>query len=617
MRFDTTHPPVALYHFDGNTLDSSGNGLHMTGGSPAFRDILPGVVGLVSGAPVRAVSDALLRISGDITVQALCVMRAAPSAANLIGFYAAGDTEPTNAPWMLTFHSQNTLRFQSEHGAGVNADFDSSGHVQGLPALGVPFLVALRRAAGVVTWWLNGLQYGEPSGVLTTPTGGTTAVLSMGTAVTRPECFGLKVVASALTDAQLAAEYNRTLGSHYGERQVDVESLWTGALTDEGATVVAKLTLGSDDLRLAVTGSAGTIYSATVSSANRIARLTISGLDPDTAYEYSLEHAGSPIGQPGMFRTLPAPGAASFTVALAGDAETGSNHEVFDTIRTAAPLLFLHLGDMHYSDIGTNEPRLYREAFDHVFRQPRQAALYRDVPTAYVWDNHDFGLPVHATTPGKPAACAVFRERVPHYPLVDATAIYQSFVIGRVRFILTDQSSASSDRALTDNASKTVLGATQKAWFKAEIDAAVLAGQAVAWVCSRTWGGVATAGAAHWGGYTTERREIADYIKANAPGRVFVLSADRHSLDIDDGTNHDFATGGGEPIPTFQAAPLDKPLAPTYGGGTYSEGSFGANNGQYGTMEVTDTGGSTVGITWRGHSTNGSVLVTHAFTVTV
>jgi hypothetical protein len=621
MRFDNTHSPVALYHFDGNARDYSGNGIHFSETGLVFRDILPGVLGLVSGTPVRAISDALLRISGDITVQGLCVMRVVPAAANLVGFYISGETEPTNAPWMLTFTNQHTLKFQSEYGAGLNADFDSYGHVQSLPALGTPFLVGMRRRAGILTWWINGLQYGEPSGLLTTPTGGTTAVLSMGPAISRPECFGLKIIASALTDAEMKDEYNRTLGSHYGERQVGVESLWVGALTDDGATVVAKLTADSDTLRLVVTDGTGAAYSTTVSSTNRVAKLIIAGLDPDTSYEYAVQHNENAVGPTGMFHTVPSPGAASFTVAFAGDAENGSNHEVFDTIRQSEPLMFIHMGDMHYANIATNDQVAFNAALDQVLQQPRQANLYRNIPTAYIWDNHDSGpADSHSGSISKPAAHAVYRNRVPHYPLVDAnpmTPISQSFVIGRVRFVITDQHSAASNKTATDNSSKTMLGVSQKAWFKSEIDAAVLAGQAVAWICTRTWGGVPTASVEHWGSFTTERTELANYIKANAPGRVFVLSADRHSLDIDNGTNHDFATGGGGATPTFQAAPLDKTLNPTYGGGSYSEGTFASAAGQYGTMEVTDSGGTTVGITWRGHSANGSVLVTHSFTISV
>jgi phosphodiesterase/alkaline phosphatase D-like protein len=365
-----------------------------------------------------------------------------------------------------------------------------------------------------------------------------------------------------------------------------------------------------------VTGPGGTVFSSPVATTARAARMTITGLAADTAYTCRVVADSDPVRSlDGAFTTLPAAGAASFTVAFSGDTDTGNNHEVFDTIRNADPLMFIHLGDLHYEDIATNSPALFRAAYDRVLSANRQSQLYRNVPTTYVWDDHDSGPNNSHAATVPAAACSVYRERVPHYPLVQSSGpIYHSFVIGRCRFVVTDQRSQASDGTAVDDASKTVLGATQKAWFKSELDAAVAAGQLVVWVCSRTFGGLPATGGDHWGYFTTERTELCDYIQANAPGRVVVLSADRHSLDIDDGTNHDFTTTGSEPIKTFQASPLDRTLNGTYGGATYSEGSFFAAKGQFGTMEVTDSGGATLGVVWRGFNSAGTQLVSYSFT---
>ena len=367
-----------------------------------------------------------------------------------------------------------------------------------------------------------------------------------------------------------------------------------------------------------MTGPSGVTYSADVASAGRVARLAVTGLDPDTEYTYVVESPNQAVECPtGRFRTA---GASSFTVAFAGDASNGSNHAVFDAIRAKDPLMVIHLGDAHYSNISADTPSLFHAALDEMFGMARQAQLYREVPTAYVWDDHDSGPNNSNASSVTAAAKAVYRGRVPHYPLGDATVtapVYQSWVIGRVRFVMTDQRSAASTHGATDNASKTVLGTTQKAWFKSELDAATLAGEMVVWICPRMFGGVPTAGADHWGGFTTERTELCDYIQANAPGRVVALSADAHALAIDDGTNHDFVTTGSEPIPTFQAAPLDRtPDSVIYGGAAYSEGWFNSN-GQFGTMTIVDTGGPAISVTWTGFDSTGAALVTHAFSVYV
>ncbi len=344
-------------------------------------------------------------------------------------------------------------------------------------------------------------------------------------------------------------------------------------------------------------------------------KFALTGLTADTAYTYQVQLDGDLSGPIGSFQTHPAAAgvACDFTVAFSGDGNTNTLCPVFDAIRTQAPLMFLHLGDLHYQNIATNTPALFHAAYDVVQRVGTQGRLYRDVATAYVWDDHDYGANnSDGSSASKPAAAGAYRSRVPHYTLPHATAVYQTWDVGRVRFVMTDQRSEASANAATDNSSKTMLGATQKTWFKGILSGSP--GMLIVWICPRWFGMPASAGADHWGGFTTERTELADHIKANCPGRVIVLSADLHTAGLDDGTNHDFATGGGEPLPTFQAAALDQ--SPVSGGGTYSHGEY-LTAGQYGTMAVVDFGGATVGVTWRAHSFAGATLATLAFSVTV
>lgn len=397
-----------------------------------------------------------------------------------------------------------------------------------------------------------------------------------------------------------------------------VDSLWVGALTSTGATVSVRLS-GSGAARLACTSVGGTVRSSTVAIASGGAKVPITGLTPDTEYSYQVEVDAVAVGSAGRFRTLPTAGSpASFTIALGGDANSGSNHAVFDAIRLAQPLLLIHMGDMHYDNITSNNAAMYNSGYDTVFRQSRQAALYKDTPTAYVWDDHDYANDnSNASAAGHNAACSVYRQRVPHYPLADATVtapINHSFEIGRVLFLVTDQRSAASPNSATDNSSKTMLGAAQKAWFKSQISAAT--GKLIVWVCPRLFASCPVAATAdHWGGFSTERAELVDFIKANAHGRVVVLSADWHNLGIDNGTHSDFATGGGEPLRVFQCAPFDRIASGSSPGFTFSEGLF-FQTGVYGLMAVTDAGGS-IGVTWTGKTSANATLVTYSFSVSV
>ena len=404
------------------------------------------------------------------------------------------------------------------------------------------------------------------------------------------------------------------------------ETLLLGALTSTSVRACVRLSVDSDSTVLACrqVGTNVWVRSDPVATAGNVAFISVNGLTPNTSYTCRVEPGTRATGgHAGAFKTLPAGTNVSFTAALCGDANTGSNHAVFDRIRLNASgaHFLIHHGDMHYRDDPNPNVGNYLAAWDEVFRIPRQGALYASMPLVYTWDDHDFGVNnSDGTSAGRDHVRQAYRLRFPSYPLAEASAtehIGHAFTIGRVRFVVTDQRSASSTRGSTDNASKTILGATQKAWFKSEVSAAAAAGQLIVWVCSRLFGGNAETGADHWGGFTTERRELVDYIHANAPGRVIVLSADMHAMRIG---SHDFATGGGEPLMTFQVATLDHGTIDGAGyGGVSSAGAiaWSATNGIFGTMQVTDVGGSTIGIVWKGFNSSGTQVMTHSFDVNV
>ena len=393
-----------------------------------------------------------------------------------------------------------------------------------------------------------------------------------------------------------------------------------------GIVVNARLAKNSSAVRLAVdtiSSFPSPTYSSSTASANGFVRLTLTGLAADTRYFYALEVDGVLMRRKiGRFKTMPSGSNVSFMCAFSGDASLGSTSKVFATIKNKDPLFFFHLGDLHYENIVLNRTQSFTDAYYRTFQSHAQEKLYREVPTYYMWDDHDYGdNNSFSTSPSKNAALTTYRRRVPHPTLENSGTtdpIYFKFEIGRVMFIVTDLRSQASDRAATDNSSKTMMGATQKTWFKGLMSDAGNDGKFFVWICSRCWGGVATAGADHWGGFTTERTELANHMLAECPGRIAVISADMHSLAIDSGANHEFANPGSMPVPTFQAAPLDRTGNETYGGATYDQGAGRyTGQGQFGTMEITDSGGSTITIDWTGYDIDGSQLVTYQLTPTL
>jgi len=391
---------------------------------------------------------------------------------------------------------------------------------------------------------------------------------------------------------------------------------WVGGVTTDSATVTARLDTAGLTARLVASTShdlLNPIYSASVTSAaltGETLRLSLTGLLPDTDYHYALEVNGvvdkSTIRR-GSFRTFPA-GASNVRIGFGACAQTDVARLSFDALLAASPRLFINMGDFHYRDTNSTNPANYRANYEDVFNNTSQAALYRNVPTAYTWDDHDYcGNDSDRNSIGRDTVRQVYREWVPHYPLVPGQGtINQTFKLGRVRLIMTDLRSEADPQSQPDDAAKTKMGIAQKAWFKQQLFAARdEEAPLILWVCSAPWIGTASLGTDTWQNNTTERREIADFIKENSIKNVTLLSGDMHALAYDDGTNSDYATGGGAPFKVFHAAALGRNSAHIKGG-PYSSGAPVQNPdngilGQYGLLDITDAGGSSpLGVTFTG-----------------
>jgi hypothetical protein len=294
------------------------------------------------------------------------------------------------------------------------------------------------------------------------------------------------------------------------------------------------------------------------------------------------------------------PGAASFRFAFSSCGEWVNPQQAYDAVRLESPLFFIHMGDLHYEDTNQNNLTPYRTNYTNVLAEsPEQSNLFRNVPTFYIWDDHDFsGNGSDRTNTGRQAARQVYRERVPHFPLPAGgpdAAIYQSFDCGRVHFILSDLRSERDRDSDTDNADKSMMGDVQKQWFKDQLIAARDAEcPMIVWMS-----GVPLIQEGddrdNWGSYATERTELLEFIRDQRIQNVIVISGDMHALAYDDGrATADYVAG--VRIPVFHAAALARPGSVK--GGPYSGGTS-EGDGRYGTMDVSDAGG-TVSITYRG-----------------
>lgn len=396
---------------------------------------------------------------------------------------------------------------------------------------------------------------------------------------------------------------------------MSVVNVWSGGVSDTGAVVVGKV--AGSSVRLAIAdnaGMSGPTYLGPISpSAQGVVRFNPSGLTADTDYWYGLEvdgaldadmvgrfHTHGPVGSPFSFTFAHGTCAGGsiqsdpelYPSASALRPENVSNHPVFDDIRAVRPLFFAHGGDLHYYNISNPDyvpgtsPDSWRRAYDDVLAT-RQGTLYRNVPIQYMWDNHDFVQPGSDATsdgsaPGKDVAAQVYRERVPSYPLArNDEGIYHSFQVGRVLWI------ASDIRYYRDPynapAPRTMLGADQLAWMESVLSTSDA--ELLVWQQGQNW--MNNDPGANWGSYTQARDELVQLFGDTGwLDKMFSVVGDSHAMAMDTGGGN--AWGG---FPVFMFSPLDsnRTIGPSYNLGLRGR-TTGATRGQWGTVQITDTG---------------------------
>ncbi len=164
-----------------------------------------------------------------------------------------------------------------------------------------------------------------------------------------------------------------------------------------------------------------------------------------------------------------------------------------------------------------------------------------------------------------------------------ARSIHHAFTVGRVRFILSDLRSARTPVRGSNPEQRTLMGAEQLAWFKAELLRSSADHVLLVWVCEFPW----VIGDRKWGWFEAERQQLLSFIVSHGlRHKMLILSGDAHMLAIDDGR---FSPGG---IPVLHASPLDRMAS--YKGGPYAYGAVAVDakggQGGYGLLTITDQG---------------------------
>lgn len=395
---------------------------------------------------------------------------------------------------------------------------------------------------------------------------------------------------------------------------------WVGAVTTTGAVIKARTT----EAAASVTTNPATSTFNGVEGNDDVFTFILTGLSAATEYVCTIDDGST---YQVTFTTAPS-GAANFTFAIAGDSgHSGGDFDVDDVSPTAPtwqaiadadPAFLLQIGDLHYRDITTDTVASFRTAYRDVLADDC-LTMFQTVPLgAYVWDDHDFGgNDSDGTSAAKPAANTAFRDYVPSHPLEEASGLWHSFVWGRVRFVVLDCRNDKSPRTDTDDADKTMLGATQKTWLFDLLENSTEPLLVV--VMPLVWIGSPTTSADWWGGYTTERQEVAEKLTAEGwEYRVLFVSADAHMMAMDNGRNSQYdPTAAGSAVRgpvVFQAGGIDAGKIAI--GGPYSEGTAADANRQiFGTVEIADDG-TDIDVTLSGWVVASDSTTTEAQTLT-
>lgn len=399
-----------------------------------------------------------------------------------------------------------------------------------------------------------------------------------------------------------------------------VTGLWTGEADTSSVSITGSFSKTVTDARIAISTSSDlsspTYYN--FPSGDSMARHRIEGLSEDTQYYYAFELEGTLNDSiKGAFKTTSLD-AYSFRFSFASCCENPTSRAVWQQVIDSAPLFFQHMGDLHYDDLNSTNPRVYFDAMKRQIDHQYYGPIFRQFPVLYMYSDHDFcGSNTYGNASGRNAVIENYRNFVPVHSLAESDitdSVQYVRQIGRVVFIQLDARANSSPASDTDNFSKTRLGATQKQWLKDQL-LANSTGKLIVLFTEVPW--ISSSDTDTWFGYSTERAELADYMKTlGLEGRVIIVAGDAHMLAFDSGANADYATSGGMDIPVFQAAPLSRSASPK--GGPYSGGTYtSSTGGNFGIIDITDTGGSTIDVDFQGINETDGVVKSHSLTVTL
>ncbi len=318
-----------------------------------------------------------------------------------------------------------------------------------------------------------------------------------------------------------------------------------GKVTDSGASFWIR-TAHEAPVRVRVTpADSKTVSASTKADKDYTAILAVTGLTPNTSYNYELSVAGESQTQRGQLRTFPARGKpAKFEVGFGGGAGYTPEHErMWDTIASHNLTAFLFLGDNVYIDHPTR-PAVQQYCYYRRQSRPEFRSFAAKTPVYAVWDDHDFtdddgwGGPRIDEPAWKIPVWRTFRNNWvnPYYGGGPSQpGCWFDFAIADVDFFMLDgryyRDKAARQGVEVENPS--MLGRAQKKWLFEKLRNSKATFKVIASPVPWSFGAKpGQAGMDTWKGFKQEREEIFSFLERNKIDGVILLSADRHRSDL-------------------------------------------------------------------------------------
>lgn len=387
----------------------------------------------------------------------------------------------------------------------------------------------------------------------------------------------------AATPVSIGTQPNNTHTANYSV---------AGAVQPEGFTAVVSLVEAASEIRLIastdptfatslfagpmVATESKTLYGL---DAVHVAKLAISRLPASALIYYYIEADGSKLTstagqlQLPQFRAQP----QDFKVLMGSCQDSNTDPEVYTNPFVQDADLFVHMGDLHYLNLASGSASLARRETHNSLSKGNIQSLLRNMPMAYMYDDHDAGPnDNHMGQADFAAINAASREAYfdlfPHYPLAQPVGtgwgqgLAQQWDWARVRFVMPDLRYQRQFTSL-NTAPATTMGTglntlletwNQLQWFFGQLLLAKQQGQLLlVFLSSCEWGNKDDSNHT-WGHlFSAERQRIGEFVADNDVPEILIVHGDGHTSFFDDGTTTDVSNGKGQ-IPHIMSSGLNK-----------------------------------------------------------